>query len=71
MRTSEDRLNRIKHAILRAMNIRPVPADYGAMKCEWQECEEDAACLRDTPWGDLPVCNVHAQVPLDGGREEG
>jgi len=33
--------------------------------CEWQECDEQAVEIRDTPWGDLPVCYEHARTPLD------
>jgi hypothetical protein len=40
---------------------------YPPGKCEWQECSRPAIWLRDTPWGDLHVCDEHKTEPLDGG----
>jgi hypothetical protein len=51
---------------MRANETRKVTPEDCATECEWPECREQATCVRDTPWGDLPVCNVHAQTPLDG-----
>ena len=42
-----------------------LPAAYGAVPCEWQGCEEDAVCLRDTPWGCVPMCPAHEHAHLE------
>lgn len=33
-------------------------------ECGWQLCENRAEYVRDTPWGDLPVCGNHLHTPL-------
>jgi hypothetical protein len=53
---------------LRTKELRPVTPEDAATRCEWQECQEPSVFIRDTPWGDLPVCSGHAYEPLNGRR---
>ena len=50
---------------LRDLDYRDAP-----QKCEWQMCEDFAAFIRETPWGDLPVCRTHARTPLFENEDE-
>jgi hypothetical protein len=53
-------LARVSEALERA-----VKNDEALSICGWQECEEQAVIVRDTPWGDLHVCSAHEHTPLE------
>jgi hypothetical protein len=46
--------------------IHDLPAAYGVVPCEWQECTENAVCLVDTKYGTVPVCREHARDMANG-----
>lgn len=49
--------------------LRELQGDEANLKCEWQTCQNRAAFMRDTTWGELPVCETHAREPLFENEE--
>lgn len=45
-------------------HLEPLVLDDIDRQCEWQECNANAVDVRDTPWGDLYVCEMHLHAPL-------
>jgi hypothetical protein len=62
--TRDIRLRRAIPQDRHLMPPRPIHESYGLLTCDWQGCDDRAIAFRDSPWGDLAVCERHLSTPL-------